>query len=160
LIDIFEKFRIAHTSNKRKLTMKKAFLALTLITFLAACGGSDSNSGNTESTSTQNTSASPSTTQDTATTENPSNNASTSNGSQLIASSDCLSCHKEKEKLVGPAYSDVAKKYENTQANVTMLAEKVIKGGAGNWGDIPMTPHPSISQGDAEEMVKYILTLK
>lgn len=160
MIDIFEKFQIAHTSNKRKLTMKKAFLALTFTAFLAACGGSDSNSGNTESNSTQSTSASPSTTEDTATAANPSSNSSTSNGSQLIASSDCLSCHKEKEKLVGPAYADVAKKYENTQANISMLAEKVIKGGAGNWGDIPMTPHPAISQTDAEEMVKYILTLK
>jgi len=81
-------------------------------------------------------------------------------GAELISSSDCLSCHKEKIKIIGPAYVDVAKKYEATDKNIDMLASKVIEGGSGAWGDIPMTPHPSISQADAKEMVRYILSLK
>lgn len=80
-------------------------------------------------------------------------------GAQLISQSDCLSCHKEKIKIIGPAYVDVAKKYEPTEKNIKYLAGKIIEGGSGVWGEIPMTPHPSISQGDAEEMVKYILSL-
>ncbi len=80
-------------------------------------------------------------------------------GKQLIAKSDCLSCHKEKEKLVGPAYADVAKKYKATDENISKLAEKVIKGGVGVWGQIPMPPHPNLSKGDAREMVKYVLSL-
>ena len=40
-----------------------------------------------------------------------------------------------------------------------MLAEKIIKGGTGNWGQIPMTPHPNISQADAEKMAMYVLSL-
>jgi cytochrome c len=83
-----------------------------------------------------------------------------SKGMQLIANSDCLTCHKLNEKVIGPAYKDVAKKYAYTPANVKMLAGKIIKGGAGNWGSIPMTAHASLSPADAELMVKYILNLK
>ena len=81
-------------------------------------------------------------------------------GAQLIASADCASCHREREKLLGPAYHDVAAKYPDTPANVAMLAGHIIKGGAGHWGDIAMTPHPALSESDAKEMVRYILTLK
>lgn len=81
-------------------------------------------------------------------------------GKALIAGSDCLACHKEKEKMVGPAYADVAKKYENNAKNVKMLAEKIIAGGQGNWGEIPMAAHPNVSQEDAEAMVNYILSIK
>ena len=80
-------------------------------------------------------------------------------GAQLIKSSDCLSCHQEKVKVVGPSYVDVAKKYKPTDDNINQLADKVIKGGKGVWGDIPMTPHPSVSDQDAREMVKYVLSL-
>jgi cytochrome c len=81
-------------------------------------------------------------------------------GLALVATSDCLTCHKINEKNIGPAYKDVAAKYENTDANVKMLAEKVIKGGSGNWGAIPMSPHPQLKQEDVEAMVKYVLLLK
>jgi cytochrome c len=80
-------------------------------------------------------------------------------GETLLNASDCKTCHAIENKIVGPAYKDVATKYEFTKANVAMLAGKVIKGGAGNWGDIPMTAHPDISQGDAEKMSMYVLSL-
>ena len=82
------------------------------------------------------------------------------NGAKLITASDCTSCHKEKEKLVGPSYTDVAQKYPSNEANISMLANKIIQGGSGNWGAVPMTPHPGVTEADAREMVKYILTLK
>jgi cytochrome c len=81
-------------------------------------------------------------------------------GKALIAGSDCLTCHKEDAKLIGPAYKEVAKKYESNEKNIKMLGEKVLKGGQGVWGEIPMAGHPNLSQEDAEAMVKYILTLK
>ncbi len=81
-------------------------------------------------------------------------------GAQLVAASDCGSCHRENEKLLGPAYHDVALKYPNTDANVTKLAKKVISGGKGNWGDIAMTPHPGLSESDAKEMIRYVLSLR
>ncbi len=81
-------------------------------------------------------------------------------GAKLMEGSDCASCHRENEKLLGPSYHDIAQKYPATAANITMLAGKIITGGKGNWGEIPMTPHPNLSQKDAEEMTRYILALK
>lgn len=81
-------------------------------------------------------------------------------GAKLIMMSDCLSCHRDKEKLVGPSYTDVAQKYEATESNVDYLAGKIIEGGHGVWGQVPMTPHPDISKEDAREMARYILSMK
>lgn len=81
-------------------------------------------------------------------------------GLELVAKSDCWSCHKINETSIGPSYKDVAAKYEPTQSNYEMLAGKIIKGGKGNWGEVPMNPHPDISTEDAIAMTKYILLLK
>ena len=81
-------------------------------------------------------------------------------GLSLIAKSDCLSCHKVSEKLIGPAYVDVANRYTNNPDTINMLATKILKGGAGRWGQIPMTPHPTLSQEDAVQMVKYVLAVE
>lgn len=79
-------------------------------------------------------------------------------GKVLISKSDCFACHKPDSKLVGPSYADIAKKYTATDANVALLAGKVIKGGSGTWGQIPMAAHPKITQVDAKKMVKFILS--
>lgn len=80
-------------------------------------------------------------------------------GRELIKASDCTACHMDEQKIVGPAYVEVAQKYEENDTTITYLANKIIAGGSGNWGTVPMTPHPQLSQEDAEEMVKYILSL-
>lgn len=79
-------------------------------------------------------------------------------GADLIAANDCLACHKIDEKLVGPSYKEVAAKYSSMDE--ATLAETIIKGGSGKWGEVPMTPHPALSKEDATEMVRYILSLK
>jgi cytochrome c len=81
-------------------------------------------------------------------------------GKQLLAKNDCLSCHKMDVKLVGPAYIDVAKKYPATEANYDLLTKKVIAGGSGVWGQVPMAPHPSLAPADVKKMVEYVLSLK
>lgn len=80
-------------------------------------------------------------------------------GQSLVKASDCKTCHHETNKLIGPTHTEVAKKYDFTAANVTMLAEKIIKGGSGVWGQIPMTGHADLSQADAEKMARYVLSL-
>jgi cytochrome c len=80
-------------------------------------------------------------------------------GQALVEQSDCKTCHHQTNKIVGPSHTDVAKKYEFTQANVTMLAAKIKKGGQGVWGEIPMTAHPDISDADSEKMAMYVLSL-
>ncbi len=81
-------------------------------------------------------------------------------GLNLIAKSDCFTCHKLREASIGPAYGLVAAKYENNESNQEKLAAKVIAGGQGVWGQIPMIPHPKLAKEDALAMVKYILLLK
>ena len=79
-------------------------------------------------------------------------------GLKLINGMDCRTCHKDTEKLVGPSYQEVADKY--TEADIDMLSSKIIEGGVGNWGQIPMTPHAGLSKENAKKMVEYILSLK
>jgi cytochrome c len=81
-------------------------------------------------------------------------------GKQLLAKNDCLSCHKVDVKLVGPAYKDVAKKYPATAVNYEKLTKKIIAGGSGVWGEVPMSAHPSVPPADIRKMVQYILSLK
>ena len=80
-------------------------------------------------------------------------------GEALVKANDCKTCHHPTNKIIGPAHTDVAKKYDFTAANVSMLADKIIKGGVGVWGQVPMNAHPDISQADAEKMAKYVLSL-
>ena len=129
--------------------MKKVLGTMAAVIMLAACGGSSEKK-------TEETAAAPAATASNDLSSNP----DYTKGLALVAGSDCLTCHKTSEKNIGPAYKDVAAKYENTEENVKMLATKVIKGGSGVWGEVPMTPHPQISQEDAEAMVKYVLLLK
>jgi cytochrome c len=80
-------------------------------------------------------------------------------GQALVDASDCKTCHHPTNKIVGPAHMEVAKKYDFTNANVLMLADKIINGGSGVWGEIPMTAHSDISKADAEKMAMYVLSL-
>lgn len=81
-------------------------------------------------------------------------------GEELVASSDCSGCHNKTQKVIGPAFVDIAAKYPSSEANISHLADVVIKGSKGTWGDLPMTPHPNLSQDDAKLMVTWILSLK
>ncbi|WP_421938580.1 c-type cytochrome [Pedobacter sp.] len=81
-------------------------------------------------------------------------------GEKLINKSDCIGCHNKTNKIIGPAYVEIAKKYPATEKNVNYLADKIIKGGTGVWGNMPMTAHATLKKDDAKLMVKYILSLK
>ncbi len=130
--------------------MKKYFVLFVFAGLILACGTGDKKE---EKATETVTTAAPAL-------SDLSSNPDYQKGLELIGKSDCLTCHKVKEKLIGPAYADVAAKYENNEDNIKMLAGKIIKGGKGVWGEVPMTPHPQISEADAEQMVKYIFLLK
>ncbi|HOZ68334.1 MAG TPA: c-type cytochrome [Chitinophagaceae bacterium] len=124
--------------------MKKMILPLFAIVMLASCGGADTSGGKT--------------TEPVA--EKPKDPAY-DKGLALVAQNDCLTCHKINEPFTGPSYSQVAEKYAGADAaKIKEISEKIIKGGTGVWGSALMTPHASLSQEDAEAMVKYILLLK
>lgn len=81
-------------------------------------------------------------------------------GETLIAQSDCLGCHKLEEKLQGPSYHEVANKYAGQPGIEDTLAQHIIKGHIGTWGQVQMTAHPALAEADAKAMVAYILSLK
>ncbi len=142
--------------------MKKVFIVLSICAVITACGGS-TKSGSTDSTAAANQTAK--TSESNADTNASKIGTETSGGTlapgaKLMAASDCNTCHKENEKVIGPALKDIAAKYPATEANIDTLANKVIRGGKENWGDIPMAAHPTLAVNDAKEMVKYILSLK
>lgn len=87
-------------------------------------------------------------------------NADIKKGELLISKSDCFACHKVQDKLLGPSYKEVANKYEKTKSNIDYLVNKVKTGGSGVWGQIPMSPHPALSDDDARAMILYVLSLK
>lgn len=80
-------------------------------------------------------------------------------GKNLIAGSDCKSCHDIAEKSIGPSYKKVAARYAGNTAAVDKLANKIIKGGNGSWGKTMMAAHPQLSLQETTEMVRYILSL-
>lgn len=73
---------------------------------------------------------------------------------------DCLTCHAIDNKIVGPSWKDVGAKYRGQKGAKAKLVEKVKKGGSGNWGTVPMTPHPAASNADLGKLVDFILSLK
>ena len=76
----------------------------------------------------------------------------------LAQSKNCLACHAVDKKLVGPAYVEIAKKYKGNKDAAAMLNKKVINGGGGVWGTIPMPPNP-VKEDEAKLLVDWILSL-
>jgi cytochrome c len=79
---------------------------------------------------------------------------------QLAKEKNCLACHAVDNKLVGPGYKEVAAKYKGDKSAEDKLAQKVMKGGSGVWGQIPMPANPQVSAAEAKTLVKWILSLK
>lgn len=78
---------------------------------------------------------------------------------KLAQGKGCMACHQVAAKVVGPAYKDVAKKYAGDKAAEGKLVDKVMKGGSGAWGSVPMPPN-NVTKEEATKLVKWILTLK
>ena len=79
----------------------------------------------------------------------------------LAKSKNCMACHAVDKKLVGPSYKDVARKYApDGGAAVDKLVQKVLKGGSGVWGVVPMPPNAGVNDAEARKLVAWILTLE
>ncbi|MBA5638124.1 c-type cytochrome [Duganella sp. LX20W] len=81
-------------------------------------------------------------------------------GLDLAKSKNCLACHAVSTKLVGPAYKDVAAKYAGQKDAEAKLVQKVMKGGSGTWGAIPMPANPQVTEAEAHTLVKWVLAQK
>jgi cytochrome c len=78
----------------------------------------------------------------------------------LATSKNCMACHDIANKKVGPAYKDVAKKYAGDKTAAAKLVEKVLKGGSGTWGPIPMPANTQVSEAEAKKLVAWVLSQK
>lgn len=75
----------------------------------------------------------------------------------LATAKNCMACHAVGKKLVGPSYKDIATKYAGQADAVDKLAVKIIKGGSGAWGPVPMPANAQINDADAKKLVAWIL---
>ena len=78
----------------------------------------------------------------------------------LAKAKNCLACHSVDAKVVGPGYKEVAAKYKGDKSAEAKLVQKVLKGGSGAWGPVPMPPNPQVTEAEATTLVKWILSLK
>ena len=78
----------------------------------------------------------------------------------LAGKKNCLACHAVDKKLVGPSYKEVAAKYAGQKDAADKLAAKVIKGGVGVWGQIPMPANAQVNEAESKKLVAWILSLK
>ncbi len=79
---------------------------------------------------------------------------------ELAKKKNCMACHAMDKKLVGPSYKDVAAKYAGQKDAVAKLTQKVLKGGSGVWGPVPMPANPQVSEAEAKQLVEWVLTVK
>jgi cytochrome c len=133
---------------------KQLVASLSLTLLLGACGGS----GEKKSAAATDTTAA-------STTAPAASSTANDKALELIAGSDCTTCHRLNQASsgsnIGPAYDQVAAKYSPAaDSTVDRIVKKVISGGSGIWGTVPMTPHPQLKTEDVKTMVTYILSLK
>ena len=134
--------------------MKKIWITCLAMAALVACNNDSSKGSEEVKTTTPTEEPKPAA-------DDLSSNPDYQKGLGLVAKSDCLTCHKVDEQYTGPSYREIANKYASEAPGVIpKLADKIIEGGSGVWGQVPMLPHKNISKDDAEAMVKYILLLK
>ena len=78
----------------------------------------------------------------------------------LATAKNCMACHAVDKKLVGPAYKDVAAKYAGQKDAVDKLSAKILKGGAGVWGPVPMPANAQVNEAEAKKLAAWVLSQK
>jgi cytochrome c len=78
---------------------------------------------------------------------------------ELAQKKNCMACHAVDKKIVGPAYKDVAAKYKGQKDAEAKLADKIIKGGSGVWGPVPMPANTQVSPDEAKQLAKWVISL-
>jgi cytochrome c len=79
---------------------------------------------------------------------------------ELAQKKNCMACHQVDKKLVGPAYKEVAAKYAGQKDAADKLAQKILKGGSGVWGAVPMPANPQVTEAEAKQLAAWVLTVK
>lgn len=78
----------------------------------------------------------------------------------LATAKNCMACHAVEKKLVGPSYKDIAVRYAGQKDAVDKLANKIIKGGSGVWGPVPMPANAQVNDAEAKRLAAWVLATK
>ena len=78
----------------------------------------------------------------------------------LATAKNCMACHAMDKKLVGPSYKDVAAKYASDKASVDKLAGKIMTGGSGIWGAVPMPANAQVNEAEAKTLAAWVMSAK
>jgi cytochrome c len=79
---------------------------------------------------------------------------------ELAQKKNCLACHAVDKKVIGPSYKEVAAKYAGQKDAADKLAQKIMKGGSGVWGAVPMPANPQVNDTEAKALAAWVLTTK
>jgi cytochrome c len=79
---------------------------------------------------------------------------------KLLGTHACTACHALDKRVVGPSFREVAAKYAGDAAAGGRIAAKIRAGGQGTWGNVPMPPNASLSQGEAKTLADWVLQQK
>ncbi len=130
--------------------MKKSIIILSSLFFLMSCGSGTE----TKETTTEDTAA--------AAPAAPAPDPEAQKGLDLVAQSDCFTCHKLNESSIGPSYAAVAEKYSthDRKEAIDSISYQIIHGGVGKWGTTQMQAHPAVTPEEAGAMAAYVLSIK
>lgn len=78
-------------------------------------------------------------------------------GLSEIRTSNCFNCHAFNNKVIGPSFNDIAKKYKTTAGNTALLQKRILEGSTGVWSNVAMPSHPELNKDQALDMAKWIL---
>ena len=78
----------------------------------------------------------------------------------LANTKNCMACHAVDKKLVGPSYKEVAAKYAADKGAVDKLAGKIMKGGSGTWGAVPMPANAQVNEAEAKKLAAWVMSIK
>jgi cytochrome c len=79
---------------------------------------------------------------------------------ELAQKKNCMACHSVDKKIIGPAFKEVAAKYAGQKDAADTLAGKILKGGSGSWGQVPMPANPQVSEAEAKQLAAWVMTIK
>ena len=78
----------------------------------------------------------------------------------LAQKKNCMACHSNDKKVIGPGYKEVAAKYAGQKDAADKLAQKILKGGSGAWGAVPMPANPQVTEAEAKQLANWVLGVK
>lgn len=85
--------------------------------------------------------------------------AAAEDGEALAHGKACFACHKVDAQVIGPAFQDIAAKYQGDPEAAAKIGAQIKNGGVGLWGQIPMPPNPHLSDDEIQVLTEWILSL-